>query len=116
MPTVQVFTYIDQLDAFVVTDQYRSLADRLGLTEWHPVVWVGRLFTLDNDYGEHWFDNWDEREALADAAHTLGTLIRLRRPVWVGGNAHHEAAQDVDRTWDGRERTMRTPERRREHR
>jgi hypothetical protein len=72
MPTVQVFTYIDQLDAFVVTDQYRDLAERLGLTEWHPVVWIGRLFTLDNDYGEHWFDNWQEREALADAAGKLG--------------------------------------------
>jgi hypothetical protein len=72
MPTVRVFTYIAQLDAFVVTDQYRYLADRLGLTEWHPVVWIGRLFTLDNDYGEHWFDNWDEREALADAARQLG--------------------------------------------
>jgi hypothetical protein len=58
MPTVRVFTYIDQLDAFVVTDQYRDLADRLGLTEWNPVVSIGRLFTLDNDYGEHWFDNW----------------------------------------------------------
>jgi hypothetical protein len=72
MPTVRVFAYIAQLDAFVVTDQYRTLADRLGLTEWHPVVWIGRLFTLDNDYGEHWFDNWDEREALADAARQLG--------------------------------------------
>jgi repressor LexA len=72
MPTVRVFTYIDQLDAFVVTDEYRDLADRLGLTEWHPVVWIGRLFALDNDYGEHWFDNWDEREALADAARKLG--------------------------------------------
>jgi repressor LexA len=72
MSTVRVFTYIPQLDAFVVTDQYRALADRLGLTEWHPVVWIGRLFTLDNDYGEHWFDNWEEREALADAARQLG--------------------------------------------
>jgi hypothetical protein len=36
------------------------------------VVWIGRLFTLDNDYGEHWFDNWDEREALEDKAHKLG--------------------------------------------
>ena len=72
MPTVRVFTYIDQLDAFEVTDQYRDLAERLGLTEWNPVVWIGRLFTLDNDYGEHWFDNWPEREALADAAGKLG--------------------------------------------
>ena len=72
MPTVLVFQYIDQLDAFVVTDEYRRLANRLGLIEWNPVVWIGRLFTLDNDYGEHWFDNWDEREALEGEAQKLG--------------------------------------------
>ena len=27
---------------------------------------------LDNDYGEHWFDNWDEREAVEERAHALG--------------------------------------------
>ena len=72
MSTVRVFKYIEQLDAFVVTDAYRHLANRLGLTEWNPVVWIGRVFTLDNDYGEHWFDNWDEREALASDAQKLG--------------------------------------------
>lgn len=72
MHTVRVFHYIDQLDAFMVTDAYRRLADQLGLTEWNPVVWIGRLFTLDNDYGEHWFDNWDERAALAGKAQQLG--------------------------------------------
>jgi LexA DNA binding domain len=72
MLTVRVFKYIEQLDAFVVTDEYCYLADRLGLTEWNTVVWIGRLFTLDNDYGEHWFDNWDERQALAGRAHKLG--------------------------------------------
>jgi len=72
MQTVRVFQYIDQLDAFVVTDDYRHLADQLGLIEWNPVVWIGRLFTLDNDYGEHWFDNWDEREALEGEAQKLG--------------------------------------------
>ncbi len=72
MSTVRVFKYINQLDAFVVTDEYRHLADQLGLIEGHPVVWIGRLFTLDNDYGEHWFDNWDERAALEDEAQKLG--------------------------------------------
>jgi hypothetical protein len=72
MPTVRVFTYIEQLDAFVITDEYRRLADHLGLIEWHPAVWIGRLFTLDNDYGEHWFDNWEEREALEAQAQKLG--------------------------------------------
>jgi hypothetical protein len=46
MPRVRVFKYIDQLDAFIVTDEYRRLADQLGLTEWNPAVWIGRLFTL----------------------------------------------------------------------
>jgi hypothetical protein len=72
MQTVRVSQYIDQLDAFVVRDEYRHLAEQLGLIEWHPVVWIGRLFTLDNDYGEHWFDNWDERAVLEDAAQKLG--------------------------------------------
>lgn len=70
--TIRIFDYIEQLDAFVVTDEYRDLAERLGLIEWNPVVWIGRLFALDNDYGEHWFDNWEEREALADEAQKLG--------------------------------------------
>ena len=72
MSTVRVFKYIGQLDAFIVTDEYRHLADQLGLIEWNPVVWIGRLFTLDNDYGEHWFDNWDERAMLEDEAQKLG--------------------------------------------
>lgn len=72
MPTVRVFKYMDQLDAFVVTDEYHHLANQLGLTEWNPVVWIGRLFALDNDYGEHWFDNWDERAALESEAKQLG--------------------------------------------
>lgn len=72
MPTVRVFEYVDRLDAFVVTDEYRRLADQLGLAEWNPVVWIGRLFMLDNDYGEHWFDNWDERAALESKARQLG--------------------------------------------
>ena len=30
------------------------------------------MFVLDNDYGEHWFDNWDAREALELRAQALG--------------------------------------------
>jgi hypothetical protein len=60
--TIKVFRYLEELDAFVVTPEYDEIARTLGLWEWSPVVWIGRLFILDNDYGEHWFDNWDLRE------------------------------------------------------
>src|SRR4051812_45168295 len=72
MGAMRIFRYIEELDAFTVTDEYGALADELGLTEWNHVVWIGRLFLLDNDYGEHWFDNWDEREALESRAAALG--------------------------------------------
>ena len=58
---VRVFKYLSEIDAFMVSDQYREIADLLGLSEWHPAVWIGRLFCLDNDFGEHWFDNWPLR-------------------------------------------------------
>ena len=72
MKRIKIFRYIEELDAFLVTDEYRQVANRLGLSEWHPVVWIGRLFTLDNDFGEHWFDNWTLREEKARAAERLG--------------------------------------------
>lgn len=72
MPTIKIFDYVEELDAFLVRPEFVALSDRLGLTEWTPVVWIGRLFLLDNDYGEHWFDNWDEREALKERAAQLG--------------------------------------------
>jgi len=70
--TVRIFRYIEALDAFVVTEEYGRIAEALGLAEWNPVVWMGRLFTLDNDYGEHWFDNWELREERREEARALG--------------------------------------------
>jgi hypothetical protein len=72
MKTIKIFRYLADLDCFVVSDEYQRIADQLGLTEWSPVVWIGRLFTLDNDYGEHWFDNWHLREPLEEAAAQRG--------------------------------------------
>jgi hypothetical protein len=69
---VRVFEYVDRLDALVVTDEYRRLAERLGLAEWNPVGWIGRLFASDNDYGEHWFDIRDKRAALESKAREIG--------------------------------------------
>src|SRR3954467_12628921 len=70
--TIKIFQYLEDLDCFLVTEQYRQIADDLGLFEWNPVVWIGRLFILDNDYGEHWFDNWDLREQLKSKAEQRG--------------------------------------------
>lgn len=68
----KVFDYIPELDCFVVRDEFVRLMDRLRLTEWTPVVWICRLLALDNDFGEHIFDNWKEREAVAENAAVLG--------------------------------------------
>lgn len=70
--SIRIFRYIPADDAFFVTDEYRRIADDLNLTEWHAAVWIGRLFILDNDLGEHWFDNWNLR-----ADRELAPAIRL---------------------------------------
>jgi len=59
---IKVFSYIDEIDAFVINHDFKRITDNLGLTEWNEVVWIGRYFMLDNDYGEHWFDNWEKRD------------------------------------------------------
>jgi hypothetical protein len=60
------------LDCFIVAPKYKLIADSLGLSEWNEVVWIGRYFTLDNDYGEYWFDNWEQRDAIEVKALQLG--------------------------------------------
>lgn len=72
MKTIRIFEYIDFLDCFVVNPAYKTIADYLGLTEWNEVVWIGRYFSLDNDYGEHWFDNWTLRDQLETKAKEVG--------------------------------------------
>ncbi len=61
MPSIKIFDYHEAGDFFVETEEYRRLAEELGLTEWSGVVWIGRLFILDNDFGEHWLGNWEAR-------------------------------------------------------
>jgi hypothetical protein len=58
------FEYLPEVDCFVATPLFEQVIRYLGLMEWTPAVWMGRYFALDNDYGEHWFDNWAEREAI----------------------------------------------------
>ena len=38
MPNLQVFDYVEALDAFLVTPKFIAISERLGLTEWTPVV------------------------------------------------------------------------------
>lgn len=71
-PSIKIFDYLEPLDAFLPTSLYRELADDLGLMEWNHVVWIGRLLRLDNDVGEHWFDNWDLREARREQTERFG--------------------------------------------
>ncbi len=69
---IKIFEYVEPMDGFITTTAYQALADELGLTEWHAVVWIGRLFLMDNDSGEHWFDNWDIRESKRETGNRLG--------------------------------------------
>lgn len=69
---IRLFNYVSELGCFVVNPTYKKIADTLGLTEWNEVVWIGRFFTMDNDLGEHWFDNWDLRELPEAKAAEMG--------------------------------------------
>lgn len=60
---IKIFDCAPDRDILTVTRAYGAIAEALGLCEWNPVVWLGRLFLMDNDLGEHWFDNWELREA-----------------------------------------------------
>ncbi len=69
---IKVFNYIPELDCFDTTPEFKKICDEYGLVEWHEVVWIGRFFSMDNDFGEHWFDNWPERENAEEKAKKLG--------------------------------------------
>jgi hypothetical protein len=69
---IKIFEYLEDIDCFIVSSQYKSIAQNLGLGEWHEAVWIGRYFTLDNDYGEHWFDNWEFRSKIETETNLLG--------------------------------------------
>ncbi len=58
---IKVFEYVEKLDCFIVSSEFKKICDYLGLVGWDQTAWIGRYFSLDNDYGEHWFDNWQLR-------------------------------------------------------
>ena len=81
---IKVFNYNQKYDFFTVREEFVHLMEELNLCEWTPVVWIGRLFILDNDYGEHIFDRWDEREAIENQRGVQPSRSRVPR----GGNQY----------------------------
>jgi hypothetical protein len=69
---VKIFKYIEELDCFIFELEYKKIANELVLNEWNEVVWIGRYLSLDNDYGGHWFDNWELREKIEAETTKLG--------------------------------------------
>lgn len=98
MALIRIFRYLPEVDAFDVTPAYQELAEILGIGEWNPVVWIGRLFIMDNDFGEHWFDNWDARELRRSDAERHG--LDVDRLFFI----------DPERFQDGRDGPCNTPE------
>lgn len=72
LPDIRIFDYHEEEDAFLASEDYRHIAYTLNLSEWNSVVWVGRLFAMDNDFGEHWFDNWEDTEEESAVRERLG--------------------------------------------
>lgn len=71
---MKILHYYPELDAFHCTTEFTWIAETLGIAEWTPVVWLGRLLARDQDFGEHWADRWPEREALQDKYKTFEFL------------------------------------------
>lgn len=72
LPNIKIFHYLEEGDFFVEDENYSYICDLLNLEEWNRVVWIGRLFLMDNDFGEHWFDNHDLKEEKKEVARKLG--------------------------------------------
>lgn len=90
---IKVFNYIENLDCFLVTKEFADICNKLYLSEWNPVVWIGRYLMMDNDYGEHIFDNWDERETLAKRAKEKGYNLTKETLVKWGDQTLDENAE-----------------------
>jgi hypothetical protein len=61
---------------------------------------MGRLFARDQDFGEHWFDNWEEREDLAVKAKELGIDIDEDDLLIVVPDRFAESHQICVHCWD----------------
>ena len=69
---MKLFLHHADVGAFTYTAEYKELLEVLDLGWWEGRAWLGRLFSLDNDVGEHWMDNDELVEARADLAARAG--------------------------------------------
>ena len=65
---MRIFRYLPEVDAFELTPEYAEFTKLLDMDAWWSVAWIGRLFSLDNDVGEHWLDGWGLREQRSELA------------------------------------------------
>lgn len=87
---LQVFEYIEELDAFKVCPEFAEVCGKLGLNEWGiGPIFIGRYFCMDNDFGEHFSDSWDERDeneqAIKAAGYKEENLLFIRAEAFQDG-------------------------------
>jgi hypothetical protein len=69
---MKLFIHHADVGGFTYTPEYKELLEALDLGWWDGRAWLGRLFSMDNDVGEHWMDNDELVEARADLAARAG--------------------------------------------
>ena len=69
---MKLFIHHADVGGFTYTPEYKELLEVLDLGWWDGRAWLGRLFSMDNDVGEHWMDNDELVEARADLAARAG--------------------------------------------
>lgn len=96
---MRVFVFHPRLQAFTYSPPYEELTTLLEL-DWESRAWIGRLFSMDNDVGEHWLDNDDFVDSVREEAESMGLdpdrLVLMRI--------------DPSRMVDGRDGPCHTPE------
>jgi hypothetical protein len=69
--SLKLFLHHADVGAFTYRPEYVELCEVLEYG-WECRAWLGRLFSMDNDVGEHWMDNESLVEARADLAVRAG--------------------------------------------
>ena len=95
---MKLFIHHPAVGGFTYTAEYKELLEVLDLGWWDGRAWLGRLFSMDNDVGEHWMDNDELTEARASQAGRAGLDL------------HELMVLDPERMADGRDGPCNTTE------